>query len=92
MPLVPQVTLYSFEKWATDFVGPIGPPKKKTSARYIITVTDYLTRWAEIQLVRDFRCNVNKRDWDLRILMALWPYRTTCNKLTGKTPFRLVYG
>ena len=30
-----------------DFVGPISPPGKWTSARYIITATDYLTRWVE---------------------------------------------
>lgn len=27
----------------------------------------------------------------MHILVDLWAYRTTCKKLTGKTPFRLVY-
>jgi transposase InsO family protein len=37
-------------------------------------------------------CNVNKNDWDLKVLSVLWAYRTTCKKLTRKTSFRLVYG
>ncbi len=50
---MPQVNLQDFDKWAIDFVGPINPPGKKTSARYIITVNHYLTRWDESQSVKD---------------------------------------
>jgi len=52
-PLKPHVLLPSFEKWAIDFVGPIQPPDKKNGAWYIITATEYLTRWADRQPMKD---------------------------------------
>ena len=53
IPLQPQMALQEFDKWATDFVGPIKPPGKKTCVRYIVPATDYVTRWAEAQAVQD---------------------------------------
>lgn len=46
MPLNLKMTLQPFEKWVIDFVRPI-KPQGKTGARYIITTTEYLTRWVE---------------------------------------------
>jgi transposase InsO family protein len=166
MPLAPQVTLQAFEKWDIDFLVPINPPGKGKGARYIITATEYLTRWAEARAINDcsatttvqfifddiitsFGCpkilmsdqgthfinkivesltdefavhhqkstpyhpqengtveefnkileialmkifSVNRDDWDLKVHVVLWAYRTTCKKLKIHTPFKLVYG
>ena len=53
MPLQPQMDLQAFDKWAIDFFGPINLSGGKTRTRYIITATDYVTRWEEAQVVRD---------------------------------------
>ena len=54
MLLVPQVTLQPFDKWVVNFVGPINLPGKRTGTHYIITATDYLTRWVEAEQVVDY--------------------------------------
>ena len=45
MPLQPQIILEPFEKWASDFVGPINPSSRQKS--YILVYTDYVTKWVE---------------------------------------------
>ena len=37
-------------------------------------------------------CNANLDEWDLKIPVVLWAYRTACKWLTGQTSFKLVYG
>ena len=37
-----------------DFVGPVNPPGRRTSARYVIIEINYLTRWEEAMTVMDF--------------------------------------
>lgn len=37
-----------------DFVGLIQPPGKKTAVRYIITLNEYMMRWAEAHPVNDY--------------------------------------
>jgi hypothetical protein len=59
MPLRPQVILQVFEKWAIDFVGPINPPTKRSRYRYIITVTEYLTRLEKTTPVKDYSANTS---------------------------------
>jgi transposase InsO family protein len=42
-------------------VGPINPLRKHREARYIITATNYLTRWAKARAVRD--CSETTTAW-----------------------------
>jgi hypothetical protein len=53
LPLQPVRDLQEFEKWAVDFIEPINPIAKHSQARYIITVTEYLTHWVKEEVVQD---------------------------------------
>eukprot|EP00253_Pinus_taeda_P009643 PITA_09643 len=96
MPLIPQVTLQPFEKWAIDFVGQIQPPVKKMSTWYIITTTEYLTRWAKAHPVKDcIGVTATKFIFEYVLTRFGCPnilMRTTCKKLIRQTHFILVYG
>jgi hypothetical protein len=52
LPLHLVGSLQAFENWVVDFIGPINPPAKHSKARYIITTTDHLTRWAEAKAIQ----------------------------------------
>jgi hypothetical protein len=53
--------LQAFEKWVIDFIGPINPTSKHSKDRYIITTTNYLTRWDEVAFVQEFSTNTTER-------------------------------
>ena len=44
--LHPTVTSWSFEAWGIDVIGPISPSSTKDH-RFILTITDYFSKWAE---------------------------------------------
>ena len=50
IPLQPQVTFKPFDKWGTNFIGPIDPPSGPKN--YIIVCTNYLTKWVETKAVK----------------------------------------
>jgi len=71
MPLNQQMTLKLFKKWEIDFVGPI-KPKGKASTRYIITATEYLTHWVEVQLDKDYTATMAMKFLFEHMLTPIW--------------------
>ena len=51
MPLLLISPSLTFETWAIDFIGPFPKQGKRIGARYIITIVEYVTKWAEAELV-----------------------------------------
>ncbi|KAL3689796.1 hypothetical protein R1sor_016105 [Riccia sorocarpa] len=52
MPLKPIYPIGIFQRWGLDFIGPIKPTTWPTGRRYIITATDYTTKWVEAECYR----------------------------------------
>lgn len=51
MPLQPVIEVRPFTKWGLDFIGMINPPSS-AQHRYILTATDYYTRWSAAQALK----------------------------------------
>jgi hypothetical protein len=47
------VVLQPLEKWVVDFIGPINLLARHLGSQYIINAIDYLTRWDEVETIRD---------------------------------------
>ena len=52
MPLSIGLAMQPFEKWGSDFIGPISLTTINSQARYIIVATDYFTKWAKARATR----------------------------------------
>lgn len=53
LPLQPIREMQPSEKWVIYFIGPVALVTRHSQARYIITATNYLTRWVKEELVKD---------------------------------------
>jgi hypothetical protein len=47
LPLKPIVASAPFQQWGLDFIGEIHPPSSGQH-RWILTTTDYFTKWIEV--------------------------------------------
>jgi transposase InsO family protein len=50
-PLQPVSVNSPFQQWGLDIIGPINPPSSQQH-KYIVTATDYFTRWSEAAMLR----------------------------------------
>ncbi|XP_062081027.1 uncharacterized protein LOC133785828 [Humulus lupulus] len=90
-PLHPSILSWPFETWGMDVIGPFTPPSSKIH-KYILAVTDYFSKWAEVVPLKEKTTIKNKRDWHETLPEALWAYRTIVRTATGCTPYSLVFG
>eukprot|EP00253_Pinus_taeda_P021678 PITA_21678 len=89
-----------FQQWGLDVIGEI-TPKSSQQHKYILTATDYFTRWTEaiplrkvnedgaVSFIEKFIIN---RNWHNALTNALWVDRVTPKVALGNSPYFLIYG
>eukprot|EP00253_Pinus_taeda_P020827 PITA_20827 len=95
LPLKPIEVSAPFQQWGLDFIGEIHPASS-SQHRWILTATDYFTKWIEAIPTRQATnvklLEINKKSWHKRLVNALWADRVSQKKSIGTSPFELVYG
>ncbi|XP_071694904.1 uncharacterized protein [Rutidosis leptorrhynchoides] len=92
--MIPINSPWPFYKWAIDIVGPFPP------GRGIFGIPRELVSDNGVQSAKDpfLSCRIQKHlnekrnGWVDELSNILWAHRTTFKKITGETPFSLVYG
>jgi len=54
--LNPTVAAWPFEAWGIDVMGPISPPSAR-GHRFILAITDYFSKWAEVVPLAEVKMN-----------------------------------
>jgi hypothetical protein len=90
MPLNPQVTLHEFDNWTVYFIGPINPLARRLGARYIITMTKYLTRWGGAEPVVDCSMETVGFAWYIIFEPRVYPLRANKERYIDGTTLDLV--
>jgi hypothetical protein len=42
-----------FTKWGIDFIGPIKSTSRYKGNRYVMVVTDYISKWVETKMLQN---------------------------------------
>ena len=61
IPLIQINPSLTFKIWAIIFIGPFPVLARRTGARYIITVVEYITKWAEEKPVETYSSEVDAK-------------------------------
>ncbi len=51
--LITMLPIKPFTKWGIDFIGPIKSTSRYKGNRYVMVVTDYISKWVETKMLQN---------------------------------------